>query len=178
MTGGAMTDLHFSDKGDSIFKKNDFEIRELQDEIRADELCGRLLKLFHRDMMEEEGIPPAEAGTLTHGADYFLREFVIPDRRENIFAPRPSLVRQFAGNWYIVKNLEPNMAELGEMLMGIMAFYHYCEKVGLVSSEITARIQEECEQLDFYRQRIDSFWEIEGDGYFEWEKECSLKNKG
>lgn len=161
--------------GDELFKKKNFDVADLQDEIRVDELCSRLLRFFCQHLIQQEGISPAEAGTLAQGADYFLREFVIPDRRENIFALRPGRVRQFAGNWYIIRNLEPNMAELTGILRGVAAFYHYARQKGKVSSELADRVAEECRDLPFYSQRIESFWEIQGDGYIAWEKECSLK---
>jgi hypothetical protein len=125
--------------------------------------------------VENEKLPAAQAGALAHGADYFLREFIIPDRRENIFALRPGRVRQFAGNWYIVRNLEPNMRELANILKGIEAFYDWCFRVGKVSVELVETVRQECSQLDYYRQRIEDFWAIEGDGYLAWERECTLK---
>jgi hypothetical protein len=161
---------------EDIFRKENFDVNTLEDEIRIDSLCQRLLRLFYIDLAEE-GRQPAEAGHLAWGADYFLREFLIPDRRENIFAPRPGRVRQFAGNWYIIKNLEPNMEELGNILQGIGAFYEYGRKIGKVGEEVVEDVRRDCAELDFYRRRIDSFWEIEGDGYSTWEQECSLKNQ-
>jgi hypothetical protein len=171
-----MTGYSFSDQCDPLFARENFEIHNLQDEIRVDELCQRLLHCFRRELVENEKLPPEQAGALAHGADYFLREFVIPDRRENILALRPGRVRQFAGNWYIVRNLEPNMAELGSILQGVEAFYAYLGKVGKVSAELKAAVRQECALLDYYSQRIDDFWAIEGDGYAAWERECTLKD--
>ncbi len=159
---------------DELFKKKNFDIADLQDEIRVDELCCRLLRFFCQHLVQE-GLTPADAGALAQGADYFLREFVIPDRRENIFALSPGRVRQFAGNWYIIRNLEPNMAELTSILKGVAAFYHYARQMGKVSNELADQVAEECLDLPYYRYRIESFWEIQGDGYLAWEKECPLK---
>jgi hypothetical protein len=170
-----MVGYSFSDQEEQIFASKNFDIRNLQDEIRVDELCQRLLQRFRRDLVENEKLPSSTAGALAHGADYFLREFVIPDRCENILALQPGRVRQFAGNWYIVRNLEPNMVELGSLLKGIEAFYGWCFRVGLVAAKLTETVRKECAPLDYYRQRIDDFWAIEGDGYAAWERECTLK---
>jgi hypothetical protein len=170
-----MTGYSFSDQEEQLFARESFEIHNLQDEIRADQLCQRLLQCFRRDLKEMDKRLPAQAGVLAHGADYFLREFVIPDRRENIFVLRPGRVRQFAGNWYIVRNLEPNMAELESILQGIAEFYAWCARVGKVSAELAETVRQECSLLDYYRQRIEDFWAIEGDGYLAWERECTLK---
>lgn len=170
-----MSGEKISDIGDELFKKKNFDVTDLQDEIRVDELCGRLLRFFFRHLVDQQGLAPAEAGSLAHGADYFLREFVIPDRRENIFALRPGRVRQFAGTWYIIRNLEPNMTELGAILAGIATFYRYAKEKGKVSGELATQVAEECRDLAYYTWRIESFWAITGDGYFAWEAECSLK---
>lgn len=170
-----MTGYSFSDHADGINAKENFEVRNLEDEIRVDGLCRRLLQEFHRELLQNRGLPSAEAGALAHGADYFLREFVIPDRRENIFSLPPGRVRQFAGNWYIVRNLEPNMAELTGILRGVAAFYDFCRQAGMVTDDLVAAVRAECAELDFYHRRIEAFWAIEGDGYRTWEEECSLK---
>lgn len=160
---------------EDVFLTENFNITGLEDEIRVDALCRRLLEFFYRDLVEERKLLPEEASALAYGADYFLREYVIPDRGENIFALRPGRVRQFAGNWYIVRTLEPNMAELSSILRGVEAFYAYCQQRGKVSAELGRSVAVECADLDYYRQRIESFWAIEGDGYCAWERECSLK---
>jgi len=171
-----MNDYRGVNDKDEVFRKESFEVNTLEDEIRIDSLCQRLLRLFYLALVEE-GRSTGEAGSLTWGADYFLREFIIPDRRENIFALRPGRVRQFAGNWYIVKNLEPNMEELGNILHGVEAFYEYGRKIGKVTEEVVEDVRRDCADLGYYRLRIDAFWQIEGGGYSAWEQECSLKNQ-
>jgi hypothetical protein len=165
-----------SDGKKAVFLKEDFEIHTLQDEIHAEQLCGRLLEIFFRTLVERDKFSALEAGALARGADYFLREFLIPDRRENIFFPRPGRVRQFAGNWYIIRNMEPNMKELQSILQGVEIFYEFCRSIGKVSLAVVEQIQGECRDANFYRKRIEDFWNIEGDGFLEWEKACTLKD--
>ena len=161
---------------DSLFAPENFEIDDLEGEINADKLCNRLLRLFYLHLHEEHSCTPEKASALTYGADYFLREFVIGDRQENILRIPPRRVNQFAGNWYIVKNLEPNMEELAVHLEGIHRFYAYCAAVGLVSSEQAEGIGRECGRSAYYRQRIENFWAIEDDGFFAWDRECPIKD--
>ncbi len=151
-----------------------FNITCLEDEIRADQLCTELLKPFHAYLMEQQDEDPLSAGTLARGADHFLREFVIGDRRENPFHLQPERVRQFAGNWYIIKTLEPNIAELGDILEGVAAFYRWLADQNLYDTAQAEKVTWHCQQLDFYQQRIDQFWEIEGDGYSNWNSACPL----
>ena len=153
---------------------DDFEIRTLEDEIRADQECPDLLRALFEHLITHEQLQPEEAGTLCAGADHFLREFVIPDCRENLFRINPERVRQFAGNWYIVKTLEPNMVELERILGGIDAFYRFAGTTGLVSCELIEKVSEHCRELDFYRQRIEDFWALTENGYHRWLRQCPL----
>jgi hypothetical protein len=160
---------------DALYSLKDFDIDGLDDEIRVDERCQRLLRLFYLDQVDS-GRLPEEAGAMAHGADYFLRDFIIADRRENIFTLDPGRVRQFAGNWYITRKLEPNMAELESILRGVGAFYEYAQKIGRVSEELAAGIRAEAEKLELYRRRIEEFWAIEDDGFVDWNRQCPVED--
>lgn len=156
---------------------NDFNINDLDSEIAVDQHCAQLLKQFHQQLCHE-GIEALEAGQLAHGADYFLRDFVIADRRKNIFAVDPVCVKQFAGHWYITKNLEPNIKELAGMLQGVAVFYNYLLQQGLIEQAQLEQIVCATAEIDFYRQRIDQFWEIVDDGYHQWCAACPLPEIG
>ncbi|TLM69299.1 MAG: hypothetical protein FDZ69_00565 [Deltaproteobacteria bacterium] len=152
----------------------DFEVRTFDDEIRVDQLCTALL-LAVRDRLLADGTgDPVEIGTICRGADYFLREFVIAECGDNLFRLPPERVRQFAGHWYIVRNLEPNIAELAAILAGICAVYHVLKDEGLVDAARAEEIGTACTELTWYRQRIDDFWDIAGDGFTAWQAACPL----
>lgn len=158
------------------FDRRQFDIQSLDDEIRVDALCQELLKLFYCDLVERQALTPEAASALAYGADYFLREFVIPDRLENLFALRPGRVRQFAGNWYIVRTLEPNMVELRSILSGVDAFYDFCLHQGWVDAALRQQVRQETADLPFYEARIQAFWEISGDGFSAWDRACPLRD--
>lgn len=158
------------------FAPDQFDIKTLDDEIRVDQLCQEFLKLFYCDLVERQALSPEAASALAYGADYFLREFVIPDRLENLFALRPGRVRQFAGNWYIVRTLEPNMVELGSILKGVDAFYDFCLRQTKVTPLLRDQIRQETTELSFYESRIKAFWEISGDGFSAWDQACPLRD--
>jgi len=153
---------------------SDFDIATLDDEIRADRQCTELLKGFAAALVANHGLTPIEAGRLAHGADPFLRDFMIADRRENLFRPRSGRVRQYAGHFYIVSSLEPNRAELIGLLAGIEAFYGYCREHALVEDATVALISAECRDIESYAARIESFWNLEGDGFLAWRAEIPL----
>lgn len=157
-----------------MMDKNSYTIDTLDSEITVDHRCAALLKQFHANLLKE-GIEALDAGQIALGADYFLREFVIGTCRENLFELEPIRVRQFAGHWYIIKTLEPNLKELTQILQGVAIFYTYLQQQGAVDSATLEKIKTNSTDIDFYRRRIEGFWEISGDdGYPQWCQECPL----
>lgn len=159
-----------------IFEKKNYDIGTLDDEIRADGLCGRLVKECYLHLVNHHELTDEEASRLCYGVSYFLHEFLIPDRQVNLFDISPQLIRQFGGNWYIIKNMEPNLAELTSILEGVLAFYDYCRNRELISEQQAEEVQNSCADLDYYQSRIDAFYAIENDGYFKWDADCPLKS--
>ncbi|AMV72051.1 hypothetical protein JCM30471_05520 [Desulfuromonas carbonis] len=170
MPSSLPTDLPLSE----AFPESVFSITTLEDEIRADRFCHQLLLRFASDLVAAGDFDSAAAGALAHGADYFLREFVIGDRRENILQLQPQRLRQFAGNWYIVRNLEPNLKELCAILEGVTVFYHYLAEQGLVPPTLATEMQNQARDVEFFRGRIDAFWAIDNDGYSRWDRACPV----
>jgi hypothetical protein len=154
--------------------KDEFAIVTVEDEIRADGLCRSLLRRFY-DSLLEGGMAPQEATLVANGADYYVRDFLVGYKHRSLFDERPGIVRQFAGNWYIVNTIEPSMEELAGHLQGACSFYRFLHNKGLIGGDFLAAMERECCDGAFYEGRIRSFWEIEGDGYLAWERECSLK---
>ncbi|MCD6526792.1 MAG: hypothetical protein J7K75_07385 [Desulfuromonas sp.] len=153
--------------------KNNFTITGLDSEIEVDHRCSALLKQFHQQLLQDD-IPALDAGQLALGADYFLREFIIGDCRENLLTIDPERVRQFAGHWYIIKTLEPNIKELADILQGVAVFYSYLFDQGWIDEQCQQQIQKNATTLDEYQQRINAFWEISDDGYRHWCEACPL----
>jgi len=155
--------------------KNDFNIASLDDEIRVDRRCVDLLRHFYQYLTCHEGLSPQQAGEICHGADYFLREFIIADRRDNLFRTSAERVRQFAGHWYIIRTPEPNLAELTRILEGTTLFYGFLAEQSLVERQVSLEIARQCDKKDYYQHRIDEFWAIEGNGFDAWRQACPLE---
>ena len=145
----------------------------LDEELQADNECTRVLRDFHTHLIEQN-IDPVVAGSLAQGADYFLRDFIISACRCSIFTPHRDCVKQFAGNWYIVNNLEPSAEELQPVLQGVAVFYEFLAERNEVDAKLAAQIRSDCDNIDWFKQRLEAFWDIEGDGYFQWRAECPL----
>lgn len=156
-------------------RKTDYSISTLEDEIRVDRLCIDLLRHLFQDLSVRGKLPNRQAGDLCQGADYFLREFIVADRRENLFEIQPVRVRQFAGHWYIVRTAEPTLNELRSILEGIAEFYRFLARQELILTSQAESIAAHCRELGYYQQRIDDFWAIENDGFDTWRRACPLE---
>ena len=154
--------------------KREYIPASLDDEVRVDRLCSDLLRRFYGESLEA-GLSPEEATALAGAADYFVRDFLVSIKRRSVFEERPGVVRQFAGNWYIVNTLDPAASEVETHLCGIRAFYRFLHGHQLISTRFLQAVETECADLAYYLERIESFWNITGDGYLEWERECTLK---
>lgn len=161
-------------EGELVIDKADFVIASVEDEIRADNLCRKLLSRFYLTLLEQ-GVDPRDATLLASGADHFVRDFVVGFMHRSLFDEQPDIVRRFAGNWYIVHTVEPSVDELSVHLSGVRTFYRFLLERDLVGEEFFSTVDRECSDLPYYEERIKGFWAIEGDGYLVWERECSLK---
>lgn len=155
--------------------KRDYVPTTLEDEVRVDKLVSDLLHRFYEEI-QLTGMTPEDATALAGAADYFTRDFVVSIKGRSIFDERAGIVRQFAGNWYIVNTLEPLISEIEGYLAGVREFYRFLYGHQLISLKFLKAIEAECSELDYYAGRIESFWDIVGDGYLAWERECTLKD--
>lgn len=160
---------------DLLFQLDNYTIRSLDDEIRADHCCRDLLKHFLTYTRQQLTKDPLNAGALARGADYFLRDYLIDFSRVNIFSATADHIRGFAGNWYIVSTLEPNMKQLKEILRGISCFYGFAEQHGLITPDQLALIEEACIELAYYAQRIDDFHQLQDNGFHSWDRDCPAR---
>lgn len=156
------------------FEHDDFDFATIEEEIRVDERCQALLKRFYQHL-QASGLAPQQASDLAYSADYYLRDYLLDFARQNVVRPEPGIVRRFAANWFIVNTLDPEMATLERHLAAIGELYRFLRVSHLISENELTFIEDEVAQVEYYRQRIERFISISGDGYQEWEAECPLK---
>jgi hypothetical protein len=159
-----------------VIDRKSFAIETVEDEVRVDGLCRDLLLRFYEELSAESG-DPETATELARSADYYLRDFLVGFKQWSLFDESRTPVRIFAGNWYIVNTLEPSSDELARHLAGIIALYRYLHRHGAISAPFLARLERECGDHAFYEERLRGFWNIEGDGYYEWERACPLRER-
>jgi len=157
------------------FDHDDFEFTSFDDELRVDKCCQELLKCFYLDLMGQ-GMTPQQASELAFSADLYVRDYLVDFARRNVARPQPGIVRRFAATWFVTHTLDPEMRILERHLAGIRELYRYLHGQHLISREELNFLEDEAAQADYYRQRIESFLAIVGDGYFAWEAECPLRD--
>ena len=155
------------------FNADDFEFESLEQELQADQHCQRLL-LDYYNWLQQNGMTPQEATQLAYSADYYLRDYLLDHLRANPLKPQDGIVRYFAGNWYIVKNMEPEQKQLSQHLLAIQQLYTYIKQLELITQEELNQLMTETLETDFYTQRIADFLALAGDGYTEWDNDCTI----
>lgn len=153
------------------FEHDDFDFDTIEEELRVDERCQTLLKRFYQHL-QGRGLAPEAASDLAYCADFYLRDYLLDFTRQNLARPQPGVVRRFAASWFITHTLDPEMKSLEQHLEAIRELYKFLHKQHLITKDELAFIKDEASQTEFYRQRIESFLAITGDGYGAWEAEC------
>ena len=171
------TDSHMThndhNQNKSLYLAAAYTITCLEDEVRIDQLCRELLQEFHQHLKVKDD--PLMAGSKAAGTDYFLRDFMIDNQRENIFSLSPERIRAFAGNWYIVSTLEANLKELKSILAGVKEFAQFCHEKEMIEHPMSLSVAAACDDMEYYKDRIDSFHALTGDGFLAWNSACPIK---
>jgi hypothetical protein len=157
------------------FEHEDFDFATLEEEQRVNERCQSLLNSFYHFLLGK-GEEPQIASDLAYCADYYLRDYLLDFARQNVVKPVPGVVRRFAATWFITSTLDPDMVVLERHLKAIREFYLFLQSQHFISREELSWIEEETDQADYYRQRIERFLALKSDEYIAWEAECPLKD--
>ena len=150
------------------FEHDDFDFDTIEEELRVNERCQSLLHQFYLHL-QGRGVDPQHASDLAYSADYYLRDYVLDFARQNVVCPQPGIVSRFAGSWYIKNTLDPEIKALELHLEAIRELYRFLHAQHFICLEELAFLEEEAGQIAFYRQRIECFLEISGDGFAEWD---------
>lgn len=153
------------------FEQDDFEFDTIDEELLVDGRCQQILKQFYL-FLQQQGMAPEQASELAFSADLYLRDYLIDFGRQNIVRPRPGIITTFAGSWFITHTLDPEFATLERHLTAISELYRFIHSQHLISADELSFLLEEAGQLDFFRQRIDSFLNLTGDGFVAWNAGC------
>ena len=160
-----------SQSTEAEFEHDDFDFDTIDEELLVDGRCQQILKQFYL-FLQQQGMAAEHASELAFSADLYLRDYLIDFGRQNIVRPKSGIVVSFAGSWFITHTLDPEFAMLERHLTAITELYRYMNRRHLISADELAFLLKEAGELDFYRQRIDSFLNLTGDGFAAWDAEC------
>jgi len=153
------------------FEHDDFEFVTMEEELLVDERCQKILKQFYL-FLQQRGMSAEQASELAFSADLYLRDYLIDFGRQNIVCPQPGIVKKFAASWFITHTLDPDIDLLGRHLTAIIELYRYLHRQHFICAAELAFLLQEAGELEYYRQRIDSFLNLAGDGFAAWDAEC------
>jgi len=153
------------------FEHDDFEFDTIDEELLVDGRCQQILKQFYL-FLQQQGMAAERASELAFSADLYLRDYLIDFGRQNIVRPQPGIVTKFAGSWFITHTLDPDFATLERHLTAISELYRFMHRQHLISADELSFLLEEVGQPEFFRQRIDSFLNLSGDGFVAWDADC------
>jgi len=153
------------------FEHDDFEFETIDEELLVDGRCQQILKQFYL-FLQQRGMSAEQASELAFSADLYLRDYLIDFGRQNIVRPQPGILSKFAASWFITHTLDPEMDLLGRHLTAIAELYRFMQRQHLISAAELAFLLHEGGELEYYRQRIDSFLNLTGDGFAAWDAEC------
>ena len=156
------------------YEHDDFEFDTIDEELLVDGRCQQILKHFYLSL-QQQGMSAEEASELAFSADLYLRDYLIDFGRQNIVRPRPGIVTTFAGSWFITHTLDPEIVTLERHLTALSELYRFLHRQHFISAEELSFLLKEAGQLEFYRQRIDSFLNLTGEGFVAWDAECPAK---
>jgi hypothetical protein len=156
------------------FEHDDFEFDTIDEELLVDGRCQQILKQFYL-FLQQQGMSAEDASELAFSADLYLRDYLIDFGRQNIVRPRPGIVTKFGGSWFITHTLDPEFVILERHLTALSELYRFLHRQHLISAEELSFLLQEVGQLGFYRQRIDSFLNLTGEGFVAWDSECPGK---
>lgn len=156
---------------DAEFDHDDFDFDTIDEELLVDSRCQQILKQFYLHL-QQQGMPPERASELAFSADLYLRDYLIDFGRQNIVRPQPGIVTKFAASWFITHTLDPEMILLERHLTALAELYRYMHRRHLISADELSFLLQEAGQLEYYRQRIETFMNLTGDGFVAWDAEC------
>lgn len=153
------------------YEHDDFEFETIEEELLVDERCQQILKQFYL-FLQQQGMVAEHASELAFSADLYLRDYLIDYGRQNIVRPHPGIVTKFAASWFITHTLDPDFAILERHLTALSELYRYMHRQHLISAEELSFLLDEAGRREFYQQRINSFMNLTGAGFAEWDAAC------
>jgi len=153
-----------------LYDPAEFALAGPDDFLRLDTRCVELLLDFFAWLQREEGgsLEPETASHFAHAADRYLRDFVVDIQETGPADADPTLPRQYLGNWYIIHTLVPTHEEMERIREALASLYRFLHVRGLMPAETTAAVADALSDAAFFRNRLESFWDLNPDDIAAW----------
>lgn len=145
-----------------------FTPQSTEDVIRVDGLCGPIIEQFFDWMGSSRGYEPEQASRYAYAVDYYVRDYLVDALIENPLNYIPGRITAFAGSWYLQKTMEPNREQIETHLAGIRLWYEYLLNESCISAESLVKATQECDDIEYYATRLESFMALAGEGFTLW----------
>ncbi len=153
-------------------------IKEDNSEEENEKQWKRSKIVFDRfyEYLKNKGLKESTAGKRTEMAAFFIMNYVfVYDDAMNILEVSGETIRKFLGNWYIRKFMNPSMANIKSYLESISNFFAFLNEKGFISKGELSEIKEVCKDKAWFEMRLKTYFEAEGDDFYEWIEEYNYE---
>ena len=124
------------------------------------------------EYLRNKGLKESIASKRTEMAAFFIMDYLfVYDDAMSVLEVDGDTIRRFLGNWYIRKFLSPNMSEIKSFLKSISDFFTFLHEKGFISKEELSEIKEVCKDKAWFEMRLKTYFEAEGEDFYEWIQE-------
>jgi hypothetical protein len=105
---------------------------------------------------------------LEYSSFYVMNYFFVYEDMLSVLETDDSTIRKFLGNWYIRKNMTPNMKEIKEILSALFEFFEFLCKRELITAEQFENIKLVCKDKEWFEYRLKTYKTTDTKGFKEW----------
>ena len=128
------------------------------------------------EYLKNKGLNDNLAGRRTESAAFFIMNYLfVYDNAKNILEVSEDTVRKFLGNWYIRKCWNPSFQAMKSYLKAISSFYAFLKDKGFISKGQLDEIKEVCKDKAWFEIRLETYFEAEGDNFYDWIQEYNYE---
>ena len=105
---------------------------------------------------------------LEYSSFFVMSYFFVYEDELSVLDSDDSTIRKFLGNWYIRKNMSPNMKEIKEILSALFDFFEFLCKRELITEEQFETIKQVCKDKEWFENRLKTYKTTDTKGFRAW----------
>jgi len=128
------------------------------------------------EYLKNKGLNQNTASRRTDRAAFFIMNYLfVYDNARNILEVSEDTIRKFLGNWCMRKLWNPSIRGINSYLKGISDFYAFLKDRGFISKEKLSEIKDVCKDRAWFKMRLQTYFEAQGDDFFNWIQEYNYE---